>query len=56
MGCMGLKKLPIADERVGLEILKAFARERSLLTPLRMMHRHVGNAFRLHCRDFNRQC
>lgn len=39
--------LPIADEKVGLKILRALFRDRSLLTPLRMMHQFVGNAFRI---------
>lgn len=39
--------LPIADEKIGLEILRAFARERSLLVPLRMMHKFVGNVFQV---------
>lgn len=39
--------LPVADEKIGLKILRALARERSLLTPLRMMHQFVGSAFRI---------
>ncbi len=39
--------LPIADEKIGLKILRALARDRSLLTPLKMMHQFVGNAFRI---------
>jgi cytochrome P450 len=39
--------LPVADSRTGLEILKGLARERSLLTALTLMHRHVGRAFRI---------
>ena len=41
------RPLPVADEKIGLEILRAFARERSLLTPLRMMHKFVGNVFQI---------
>ncbi len=39
--------LPVADEKIGLKILRALARDRSLLTPLKMMHQFVGNAFRI---------
>lgn len=41
------KPLPVANEKQGLEILRAFLRNRSLLTPLRMMHKLVGNAFQI---------
>jgi cytochrome P450 len=41
------RPLPVADSRTGLEILKGLARERSLLTALILMHRHVGRAFRI---------
>ena len=41
------RPLPTANEKQGLEILRAFVRDRSLLTPLRMMHRLVGNAFQI---------
>lgn len=41
------RSLPTADEKQGLEILRAFARDRSLLTPLRMMHRLVGDVFQI---------
>lgn len=41
------RKLPIADPQAGLAILRAFVRDRSLLTPLRMMHKLVGNVFRI---------
>lgn len=41
------RPLPIADPQTGLAILRALLRDRSLLTPLRMMHRLVGNAFRI---------
>ncbi len=42
-----LRPLPIADPQAGLAILRAFVRDRSLLTPMRMMHKFVGNAFRI---------
>lgn len=41
------RPLPIADPQAGLAILRALLRDRSLLTPLRMMHRLVGNVFRI---------
>lgn len=41
------RPLPTADEKQGLQILRAFARDRSLLTPLRMMHRLVGSVFQI---------
>jgi cytochrome P450 len=39
--------LPVADEKIGLIILRALVRDRSLLTPLQLMHQFVGNAFRI---------
>jgi len=39
--------LPIADGPTGLTILKGLLRERSLLTALALMYRHVGNAFQI---------
>ncbi|MCS7038970.1 MAG: cytochrome P450 [Caldilineales bacterium] len=39
--------LPVADGATGLEVLKGLVRERSLLTALACMHRHVGNAFQI---------
>lgn len=44
---MALKPLPVADEKLGLEVLKRLARERSLLVALEMMHEHVGDAFQI---------
>lgn len=41
------RNLPTADEKQGLVILRAFARDRSLLTPLRMMYLLVGNVFQI---------
>jgi cytochrome P450 len=41
------QSLPVANEKIGLKILRALVRERSLLTPLRLMHQFVGNAFRI---------
>lgn len=41
------KPLPVANEKQGLEILRAFLRNRSLLTPMRMMHKLVGNVFQI---------
>jgi cytochrome P450 len=42
-----VRPVPVADSQTGLEILKGLARERSLLTALTLMHRHVGRAFRI---------
>lgn len=39
--------LPVAGSETGLEILKGFARERSLLVALRLMNEHVGTAFQI---------
>ena len=39
--------LPVAGSETGLEILKGFARERSLLVALRLMNQHVGTAFQI---------
>ncbi|HRQ38353.1 MAG TPA: cytochrome P450 [Chloroflexota bacterium] len=44
---MDTKPLPVADEKLGLEVLKRLARERSLLVALEMMHEHVGDAFQI---------
>lgn len=44
---MNLKPLPIADEKLGLAVLKRLIRERSLLVALAMMHEHVGDAFQI---------
>lgn len=44
---MELKPLPIADEKVGLHILKRLLRDRSLLVALEMMHAHVGDIFQI---------
>ncbi|NJN54455.1 MAG: cytochrome P450 [Anaerolineae bacterium] len=44
---MDKKPIPIADEKLGLEVLKALARERSLLVALEMMHKHVGDVFQI---------
>lgn len=41
------KSLPVAGSETGLEILKGFARERSLLVALRLMNEHVGTAFQI---------
>lgn len=46
-GQMDTKPLPVADEKLGLEVLKRLARERSLLVALEMMHEHVGDAFQI---------
>jgi cytochrome P450 len=42
-----VRSLPVADGQTGLQILKGLARDRSLLTALALMHRHVGRAFRI---------
>lgn len=42
-----LAPLPVADEKLGLDILKELIRERSLLVALEMMHEHVGDAFQI---------
>jgi cytochrome P450 len=39
--------LPVADGPAGLTILKGLLRERSLLTALALMYRHVGKAFQI---------
>jgi cytochrome P450 len=39
--------LPSGDPKSGLKILKEFMRDRSLLTALAQMHRHVGDAFQI---------
>ncbi len=44
---MDTKPLPVADEKLGLEVLKRLARERSLLVALEMMHEHVGDVFQI---------
>jgi cytochrome P450 len=44
---MDTQPLPVADEKLGLEVLKRLARERSLLVALEMMHEHVGDAFQI---------
>jgi cytochrome P450 len=41
------RPLPVAESRVGLEILKGLMKERSLLSALILMHRYVGRAFRI---------
>lgn len=42
-----LAPLPVADEQLGLAVLKRLLRERSLLAALEMMHAHVGDAFQI---------
>lgn len=44
---MALKPLPVADEKLGLKVLKRLAHERSLLVALEMMHEYVGDAFQI---------
>ncbi len=39
--------LPTAGSETGLAVLKGLARERSLLTALTLMNKHVGTAFRI---------
>jgi cytochrome P450 len=39
--------IPIADGRTGLHALKGLVADRSLLTPLAVMHQHVGDIFQL---------
>lgn len=39
--------LPIADGLTGLEVLKGLARDRSLLTALTLMRKHVGKVFKI---------
>lgn len=39
--------LPTADGQTGLEILRGLLRERSLLTALTLMRKHVGRAFQI---------
>jgi cytochrome P450 len=42
-----LQPLPIADEELGLVVLKRLAKERSLLVALETMHEYVGDAFQI---------
>lgn len=41
------RPLPTAGSQTGLEVLKGLARERSLLTALTLMNKHVGTAFQI---------
>lgn len=43
----GAPALPVADRDNGLDILKGLLRDRSLLTALTLMNRHVGDAFQI---------
>ena len=45
--------LPSADGPTGLKVLRAFAEERSPLAALRVMHRTLGDAFRITMPRFN---
>lgn len=45
--------LPFADSRTGLKVLRAFAHERSPLVALRVMHRTLGDSFRITMPRFN---
>ena len=39
--------LPTAGSQTGLQVLKGLAHDRSLLTALALMNRHVGSAFKI---------
>ena len=41
------RSLPIADDRTGLEVLKALIRQPSLLVALEELHRRVGDTFQI---------
>ncbi len=41
------KPLPVADGPLGLDILKGLARDRSLLTAMTQMQRHMGSIFQI---------
>ena len=39
--------LPTAGSQTGLAVLKGLARDRSLLSAMSLMHKHVGTAFQI---------
>lgn len=50
---MNSPPLPKADGPTGLQILRSLLRERSLLTALSLMYKHVGSAFQITLPRFN---